>query len=310
MAVQPRVFVCTLFEGQHHYGIGALLNSLYHSGFRGDVIIGSRGELPPWAGAAAGFDKPMELPGAEGMRLRFFDLRERIHFCNYKPTFLLRGFEEFCPGSEMGFYFDPDILVRCGWEFFEKWVEVGVALCEDMFPRMPPTHPHRAAWVRHAAPLQLQVHRQLEGYLNSGFIGLRSRNRGFLELWQRLLAALGEEKLTKYQLGGRDQPFCKPDQEMLNAAAMMTEEPLSVIGPDGMGFSPGADSVMLHAAGGPKPWQKKMLWRTLKTGRRPTMADREFYLRSQHPIRLFSGAEAFWRKLDLRLGCAVGRYFG
>jgi len=97
---------------------------------------------------------------------------------------------------------------------------------------------------------------------------------------------------------------------MLNATAMITPEPVSIIGPDGMGFFPGANSVMLHAAGSPKPWKKRMLWRTLTLGRRPTMADREYYVHTQHPIRLFSKPALFCRKLDLRLGCALGRYIG
>jgi len=50
--------------------------------------------------------------------------------------------------------------------------------------------------------------------------------------------------------------------------------------------------------------QKKMLWRTLKTGRRPTMADGILFPFTA-PHRLFSGAEAFWRKLDLGSAAAV-----
>ena len=306
----PRSFVCTLFEGNHHYGVGALLNSLYKSGFRGDALIGCRGQLPPWAGRNATIGKPVELAAAPGLALRFFDIQERIHLTNYKPTFLLKAFRELCPGADTGFYFDPDIVVCCNWDFFEKWARVGVGLCEDMFPRMPPTHPHRVEWARQAASAGYQARRQLEGYLNGGFVGLEQRHIGFLEIWKKLLEALGPEALMRYKFGGRDHALCSMDQDMLNATAMSAEEPISVIGPDGMGFFTGANSVMLHAAGSPKPWQKRMFWRTLALGRRPTMADREYYANVQRPIRLFSPASLALRRFDLLLGCALGRYLG
>ena len=40
--------ICSLFEGDFHFGLATLINSIVRGGFKGLFWIGCRGELPPW----------------------------------------------------------------------------------------------------------------------------------------------------------------------------------------------------------------------------------------------------------------------
>src|ERR1041384_5908650 len=109
--------ICTLFEGNYHLGLGALINSLYAQGFRGHFYAGYRGDLPPWAardvrknGIGWLFDVAPDCP---------------LHF-------LLELMEKHCPSENTFFFFDPDIVVKARWDFFDQWASHGVAMCEDV----------------------------------------------------------------------------------------------------------------------------------------------------------------------------------
>src|SRR5579859_5393257 len=107
--------ICTLFEGNYHFGLGALANSLYSNGFRGTIYCGYRGPLPPWITdgiKAAGFT---EFTPADGLTLRFIPLTTNVHLTNYKPDFMLKIWQEHCPKVKGLFYFDPDITIKCRW---------------------------------------------------------------------------------------------------------------------------------------------------------------------------------------------------
>lgn len=281
-------FICTVFEGDYHYGVAALVNSLSKNGFDGAFYAGYRGKLPPWANPSVNHGTA-EMRLQNGMRVHFIPLDTDLHLCNYKPEFMLNVWDRECPEAEAGFYFDPDIVVLCRWGFFEEWVLGGVALCADATPELPPTHPLRHAWRRYFEAHGEKLDREQSFYINSGFVGLRREQRAFLESWRKMIhlsrPAAGDLKYIN--LGDPTILFSIPDQDCLNAATMSSTEPISCMGRDGMSFL-GGGHVMSHAIGTPKPWQKRPLWDAFRRGQRPTHTDRIFLDHVSSPIPAYS----------------------
>ena len=302
--------ICTLFERDYHYGLGALANSLYEHGFRGTLYAGYRGDLPSWATAARRESRYSELAVAPQLLLRFVPLPTAAHFTNCKPDFMLSLWDDYCPEAGAIFYFDPDILVQCRWSFFEEWIRFGVAVCADIIPMLPADHPLRHAWRQFFEPQGVRFIQPQSLAFNAGFVGVSRPHRNFLKTWQRLLQlmepAIGG--LRNMHLKDRTFPFHIPDQDAFNAATMACEEPVSSVGPEGMDFLPGGGSyIMTHAAGGVKPWNKKMLWSALRA-MPPRRADKAFLKSADSPIRLYSPLRLALKKLDLLAGSALGRY--
>ena len=301
--------ICTLFEGHYHYGLGALVNSLCQNGYRGVVWAGYRGALPPWAAPLHALNGFQDFRVPHGCVLRFVRVDTPMHFTYYKPTFMLELFGKTAPELDTLFYFDPDIVVKCRWAFFEEWAACGVAVVQEIVNgQMSSTHPFRAAWARHGESLGYTVKSRLERYVNAGFIGVRRQWAATLETWQRLNQSMdGMVDLSLFQPMDCTSAFHQWDQDALNMALMFSESPLSMLGPEGMDFLPGG-FTMAHATGVPKPWRKKMLWSALM-GARPTAADKAYWRCAREPIQLFSQPYARMKKLDLLLGAALGRVY-
>lgn len=301
--------VCTLFEGHYHFGVGALINSLYQHGFRGTIYAGYRGELPPWAVPMYQREDFQEFCLQDGCAIRFIPLQTSSHFANYKPHFMLQIWEEICPEAEQLFYFDPDIVVKCRWRFFESWADNGVALCEEITNgHMPANHPVRLSWNSLMQASGYRCVRELNQYFNSGFVGLKREHIALLYNWRRLLNNLGEsgQDLISWMPGDRSNPFYAVDQDVLNLATMVTDTPLSTIGPEGMDFVHGG-FTMSHAVGTTKPWKKNMIIEALN-GKGPSYADNQFYNYTESPIRLFDKRILVVRRASLRMGALIGRF--
>jgi hypothetical protein len=302
--------VCTLFEGNYHYGLGALANSLYAQGFRGVIFAGYRGALPPWAGATVR-DGVTECSPAEGLTLRFIPLTTKAHLTNFKPDFMLSLWRDHCPQAESLFYFDPDITVIGRWTFFEAWVQDGVALCADVNPAMPPQHPLRNAWKQFYQPRGIGMRRELDLYFNGGFIGVHEQHQEFLRCWQKLQELMTPEigGLQNVNIQDRTYLFHKTDQDALNVAAMASESPISPMGQDGMDLQPGGGGyVMSHAVGGQKPWKKPFLRTLFRRGWAPSRADRMYFRHVESPIRLYPAPALARARLFLLTACFLGRF--
>lgn len=295
--------VCTLFEGDYHSGVAALVNSLHAHGFRGTVWAGYRGDLPPWAGGAS------ELAVGDGLVLRFVPLTTETHFTNYKAVFALDVMERLDPAAGAVFYFDPDAFVVGRWAFYEEWVEVGVALCEDVNSPMPDTHPIRGAWRKFCARHGLTLNRRTSSYVNAGFIGVSRAHLGFLRQWIAVLDLLKREhnvgSILNWEGKDRTFPFFRPDQDALNMAVEASEEALSIVGKEGMGFS-GGGYIMYHSLGHPKPWAKRFVWEAVK-GWPPTSADKAFLIHSAGPIAALPPGALAARRFGMLVAGAICR---
>jgi hypothetical protein len=304
--------ICTVFEKDYHYGVGALVNSLYYHGFRGIFWAGYRGNLPPWAKSLHAGNSYQELPIAEGCTVRFVKLETRKHLGFYKPDFMSQLWQNYCPDTEVLFYFDPDIVNKCSWNFYENWVSRGIAICGDSWYLVPANHPKRLAWKEFAEDNGFVCERELDYHYNSGFIGVPKKYKSILTLWQELeeVAEISGYANLEHLYGDKtfhQYPYLYGDQTYLNLALMLNNYPLSTVGPDGMDFVPGG-TIMSHATvPNIKPWRKQIIISALQ-GSSPTITDKLYWRHSQTPIQLYSKAKLVWQQVEILFGSAIGRF--
>lgn len=307
--VPQDLIVCTLFEGDYHFGLAALVNSLSVSGFKGCISIGYRGSLPPWIDQLAkSADSDRYIIG-ESFSLRLIPLVTKVHFTNFKPSFMQQLLRE-QPGCKFIWYFDPDIVIRCPWSFYLEWVGYGISLCEDVTNgTMPSNHPIRLKWIELGSTIGLKTPISLSRYYNGGFIGLPVTYSHFLDLWQNLiqLAETHGIDTSSFGVGSRMQPFYGVDQDALNVAAMFSGCPLTTIGPEGMDLVPGG-FTMFHAVGSPKPWRKNMLFSALG-GVPPSGSDKAFLNHLERPIRPYGSIHLAAKRVSCLIGAFIGRFY-
>jgi hypothetical protein len=174
---------------------------------------------------------------------------------------------------------------------------------------MAADHPWRLAWKEFAERNGHTCYRELNRYYNAGFIGLKQIQKSILSLWQKLLEtceAEGYINLCDFTFP-RGYPHFITDQCVLNLAVMLTPNPLSTFGPEGMDFGK-PSSIMSYAAGAAiKPWRKQMIRKALG-GVAPSSTDKLYWQHTQIPIQLYSRSQFFWKKLSLNCGATIGRF--
>lgn len=301
--------VCTLFEGDYHLGVGALVNSLYAHGFRGTVFAGYRGELPPWAKSVQHEGANAVFQVGDGLKICFQAITTKVHFANYKPH-LIKALFDSDTSIQKIFYFDPDIVIKCRWSFYEEWVQDRVALVEEIATRgMPYNHPIRFRWLAIAKELGIVCRPTFSQYFNSGFVGLSRTCETFVDHWINIIEAMPKYgiDLSLWMPADRTHPFCGPDQDAMNIVAMAVEPCLSTIGPEGMDLIPGG-FTMSHAVGGTKPWRKNYLLSALK-GIKPMLADKAYWQNVASPIPVFSEPKVRRQRIMIKLASLVGRFY-
>jgi len=300
--------VCTLYEGDYHFGVAALINSIVKAGYEGLFWIGYRGDLPPWL-----TQLPLQKDGLYRLgkaRLGFELLETTTHFTQFKPEFMDSIFERGIARKNL-WYFDPDITVRCSWSFYERWVGFGVGLCQEMtMGFMPSNHPIRYEWIDLCRKQDWgdPVH-QLDCYYNGGFVGLQIECRKFLDAWKAVLrlartAGIAHDSL---QHGTREDAFFSTDQDALNVAAMYAQVPLSTIGQEGMGWINGG-FTMFHTVELKKPWRRKFL-RDALAGSPPWKGDRHFLECAAGPIQPYTAWQMRGMRIASRCASLVGRFY-
>lgn len=313
--------VCTLFEGDYHKGVGALVNSLVRYGFRGTVFAGFRGALPLWAARNAkkisGGEGSADLQVTEDVKIRFIPVETNSHLTNYKPEFILslwRGCES---DLDALLYLDPDIVVNESWSYFEDWLQCGVALCEDVNSPLHATHPRRQGWRRFCRPRGIELRAGQSVYVNGGAVGTRRADMDFLHLWTRLMKLMAEEigGLSAAKVaGGQDfsargfaNCFDASDQDSLNAAVEAYAGPISILGQEAMGLKAG-HALLPHAIGSRKPWNYSYVSELLG-GRPPRLVDRLFWQNVRGPICVASAVAQSANLLAASTAALIGRFY-
>ena len=309
--------VCTLFEGHYHYGVAALANSLHKNGFKGNIYAGYRGTLPAWAQVSSPesieeWPNSTTLTITADLKIHFLPLSIQHHLTNYKPEFVIRLLNSLNSDISGVFYFDPDIVIKCKWSFFEKWLSFGVPVIHEITNNdMPASHPVRNIWQQLILKNGLEVKNNIQSYINAGFWGLKKEDIEFAYLYKMFV----EISVSDFNIDindftfdlDRTNPFFAKDQDALNIAAMCSKVPVIEYGPEAMDFIHGG-KVMSHAIGSPKPW-KKNYFQSFLQGNPPSLPDREYWNHTNDVIKIYSDIYLRMKQSELKIMSFLGRFY-
>ena len=309
--IAMNITLCTLFEGNYHFGVAALTNSLAAAAYSGEVWVGYRGALPDWIAASRCFERGTgRMRVTPTLTLCLVELATPLHFTYYKPTFIGEVLERHAPAATVVAYIDPDIVVKCDWSAMTGWfTEDGISLVEDVNGSMPARHPKRLQWERFFAKHGETPRRALERYYNGGFVAVSRAHAAFLGTWRSLceLVVAYNDGARQIKAGGPAALFHSTDQDALNFALSLCEAPLNTAGPEAMDFAPGG-YYLSHAVGAIKPWHGGHIRRALG-GRPPSAASKSYWRYANGPVKAYSGALLAWNRLALKVAAAVGRIY-
>jgi hypothetical protein len=215
--------------------------------------------------------------------------------------------QDLAPDARAIFYFDSDIVIRGAWSFFEEWVEHGICLVQDMWdPAMLPTHIFKRRWRAHAERLGYAC-RDVVGYFNSGFLGLRRCDGAFLAIWQHVLGSAADAggDLARLKLDDPNHIFYRMDQDALNTAVLASEAPFATAGQEMMEIYPWGQ-VMAHAMHFQKPWRRRYLWDALH-GFPPSRPHLAYWQNVDGPIRAYSRHALWLKRLEVGSARAIGK---
>lgn len=301
------VIVC-LYDGQYHFGTGALINSLVNSKFKGLVNIAHRGHFPPWITQLQPIDDNLYRI-TNDITIHFESVKTHMHLAYYKPFFIKQTALHY-PWIKRFFYFDVDIVIDAPWSFFSNWLDDQVCLCLDStYEYVHTNHPWRRDWKR-LASMEKNFFNPETAYVNSGFIAITKESICLVDKWIELtnrFEELGGSVKVIFQDGHNSY---KGDQDLLNAAITVSPNiKLSLIGKEGMGFQQPA-YLMTHSISNIKPWNKNYFTCLIKQGHKPNYSEKNFFNYCKHPIRLFSKSVYFRKKINLLVAQFLGRYIG
>jgi len=300
----------TLAEKHYFIGLAALVNSVVKNGpYVDKIIVGYRGTLPSWLPELKSSDRGKSAILKCGIELEFIEIVGDLHMVHEKPKWFLYLTEVLEPTAQEYFFFDSDIIIINRMSFFGEWVSEGIGLCEDVNYDMSATNPIRRKWARFAEEDGYTVNKSLERYYNSGFLSWTRGTAEFIKDWDKSFATLAKHSgdMKKMRVYDRTYPVFSTNQDSLNLAAMITNVPISSIGPEAMGFQYGL-ALMLHPMG-VKPWKMKYL-SSFIGGVPPRTSDLPFWENVNTPeLKPYSDGVVRYKSILIRILRLFGRFY-
>jgi hypothetical protein len=301
--------ICSICEGRYAYGLAALINSAIKNGFIGQFYIIVGNEIPFWTIDLIKEKDTYKIN--DNCTIEFEVINWDLHLSYYKP-YLLESLLTKNPNSDV-FYFDPDVTIECDWNFFKDWVSIGPALCSDgNYPILGKRHPWVASWQKLFNIDKNIINSEIIPYVNSGFIGLNSKQIDITKRWIKfteLLINNGHNLKSfgptlKEYIQKRAYSICG-DQDILNAVLISKDYEISLFGVDGMGFN-GSSFLMFHNIG-KKTWDKNFIKDFLISGTRISVADDSYLKFLQGDINPYKNIELKLIKINVTITKLIQR---